>query len=247
MFGNTIGSKTYLFMGRYKDGSEQYMRWGKKFREEIELLFDPTGFSPITATLKKMGGKAAPVPQFVVQMFTGYALSGFRNEDIAGKEGWERALGIIKTIMKTLLPFSTRTMMDENKEFKWTDIAMPSSKGMTRWKAIDFFEKAIERKDDRMLMEVWQAATRNNLSPFDLFEASLGVLKAQGRRELLSGIKTVEDAQKLMAKTDVAKNKIVIAATIKRMLIENSRKKAGVQLLTVALAELQKERQIGTI
>ena len=38
MYGNTLGQQTHLFMGRYNDGAEWYVRWGKQFREFPELF-----------------------------------------------------------------------------------------------------------------------------------------------------------------------------------------------------------------
>ena len=30
MLGNSLGQQTHLFLGRYEDGTEMYVRWGKQ-------------------------------------------------------------------------------------------------------------------------------------------------------------------------------------------------------------------------
>ena len=117
MIGNTIGKRTNLFVGRYADGTERYIRWGKQFRELLEFFFDSTGFSPIAASLKKVGGKIAPLMQLTSQIFTGVAPSGFRNDDIYGKKGWDKTFGIFKTLLKSPLPFASRSLLTKDKEF----------------------------------------------------------------------------------------------------------------------------------
>lgn len=240
MAGNAIGHKTHLFAGRYDDGTERYVRWGKQFRELPEMFFDDTGFSPISATIKKIGGKMAPALQLASSILTGSSLSGFRNDDINGKEGWDKVYGIAKTVMKSPFPFSSRTMFDENKEFHFTDVAMPSSKGMTRYRSIELFKVAIEKDDERLLKEVYQDTLRNNLPAYTLFNASLAQLKAESTNEYNEGLKSIADVQERAKDIKSPIEAARLARVMRRMIKENADRMAGIRLLDAAILNLKK-------
>jgi hypothetical protein len=239
MWDNTIGHKTHLFLGRWEDGSERYLRWGKQFRELPELFWDSTGgFSPVSASLKKLGGKMAPGIQVGSQVFTGHSLSGFRNPDIAGKQGWERVAGIAKTLMKTPFPFCSRNLMDANKEFHLTDLAMPSSKGFSRYKAIEYFKTAIYKKDEVLLREIYQEVLRNNLPAHTLFHSALIMVKAESTREYNRSLSTIQDVNnKLAIETDPAAVKRLNNLR-RRMTKENTDRVLGLHLLDKSIVEL---------
>jgi hypothetical protein len=239
MKGNTIGHKTHLFAGRYEDGSERYIRWGKQFRELPELFFDDTGFSPISATLKKVGGKLAPVPQLMSRITTGVSPSGFRDDDIYGKKGWDRVLGIGKSLIKSPLPFSSRTLFQDNKEFHVTDIMMPSSKGMTRYKAIELFKYAIKNQDEDFLKETYQFTLMNNLPAYTLFKAGLTSLKAESTKEYNEGIETLTQAIEKLSETENIADLERAKRTIKRIQKEQLDRKIGIDLLDKAIFEMK--------
>lgn len=240
MAGNAIGHKTHLFAGRYDDGTERYVRWGKQFRELPEMFFDDTGFSPISATIKKIGGKMAPALQLASSILTGSSLSGFRNDDISGKEGWDKVYGIAKTILKSPFPFSSRTLFDENKEFHATDLAMPSSKGMTRYRSMELFKLAVAKGDERMLKEVYQDTLRNNLPAYTLFNASLAQLKAESTKEYNEGLKSIADIQERAKQVETPLEAARLARIMKRMIKENADRMAGMKLLDAAILNLKK-------
>ena len=235
MVGNTIGNKTRLFMGRYEDGSERYVRWGKQFREMPELLFDETGFSPVSATLKKVGGKAAPALQISAQVFTGASLSGFRNDDISGKKGWKKTYGIAKTVMLSPFPFSLKTILRDDKEFHATDIAMPSGKGMTRYKAVELFKTSIVSGDTDMLREVYADSLQNNLPAFTLFGAALSSIKAQATKDINEGLDTLSGAREKFKNTTNTSARIKIARKIDQLSKQELEKKQGLKLLNHAI------------
>jgi len=241
MTGNSIGHKTHLFVGRYKDGKERYVRWGKQFRELPEMFFDDTSFSPISASLKKMGGKTAPVLQLGTVISTGVSPSGFRERNIYGKRGWDRTWGIAKTLIQSPLPFSTRSIMQRDKEFKLTDLAMPSSKGMSRYKAIDLFKVAIERKDERLFKEVWQDSLRNKIPPYDMFKTALTILKATNTKEINSKIKTLDDIDKAFPLAKTLREKNVLRRRKIRLTKEKIQLDNGGKFLEKALRELTRE------
>jgi hypothetical protein len=185
MWQNDPGHKTHLFMGRYEDGTKRYLRWGKQFREFPELIYDQMAgqISPISASVKKIGGKLAPFWQTMSQVFTGASLGGFRNREIANKHGWSWVGGVAKTMIKMPLPFSSRSVTDMRKEFKFTDLMAPSSKGMTYFKARKMFKSAIAHRNEKMIEAVFRAAVENKLNAFDIFESAVIDLKSEASGE----------------------------------------------------------------
>lgn len=217
MIGNTTGNKTYLFAGRYPDGTERHIRFGKQFRELMELFVDDAGFSPVTATTKKIGGKLAPNVQIASKVFTGVSPSGFKDDDIYGKKGWDKTAGIALSLTKEVIPFSIRNAFAENSDFKWYDLAFPSSRGMSRYKSIELFKKAIMSDDDRLLSETYQETLRNNIPPYTMFKYALTSLKAESTRELTMGIKNIEDAKRKLKETTDGVEKKKIARRLKNL------------------------------
>lgn len=243
MWGNTIGKRTNLFVGRYEDGTERYVRWGKQFRELFEFFYDESGFNPIVAPLKKIGGKLSPALQLVSQIFTGVAPSGFRNDDIYGKKGWDRAQGIFKTLIKSPIPFASRNLLSDDKEFHVTDIAFPSSKGMTRYKSIELFKHAILGKDERLLKEIYQDTLKNNLPAFTLFNAALTSLKAETTKELNKSIKTIKDLNEALKTTKSTEDVKRLERRLMRFKKESDDRKAGIRAYGIALKQMKKYNQ----
>ena len=196
MFGNTIGSQTRLFMGRYEDGSERYIRWGKQFREFPELLYDDTGFNFPQSAIKKLGGKAAPLPQLGSQIFTGKTLSGFDNYDLKDKKGVEFVYGLTKTIMKTPLPFATQSMLNKTKEWNLSDIAVPSSRGMTARKAGDLMEIALGKNDLEMMRQIIIGCSRSGINGLDIQINTMNRIKNNYRAEETRLLKEYDDLMK---------------------------------------------------
>lgn len=244
LFGNAIGHKTHLFAGRYADGTERYIRWGKQFREVPELVFDDTGFSPVTASIKKIGGKASPQLQLLSTATTGHTLSGFRVREVADAEGWERTMAIMATLLKSPLPFSTRTIGRDDKEFFLTDLAMPSSKGMTRYKAVDLFKYAIEAGDEQMFKEIYQDTVDNNLPAMVLVDSAITSLKSEGTREIKEHAKSIEQIDEQLPTADEKETRTLMR--IKgRLLKEQAILQEGNKLLEVSLEKLRGEGYFG--
>ncbi len=239
MFGNVIGKKTNLFVGRYEDGTERYIRWGKQFRELPELFWDDTGFSPISATLKKAGGKLAPAIQLASRIGPGVSPSGFRNDDVYGKKGWDRTFGIFKTIIKSPIPFASRNLLSKDKKFHITDVAFPSSKGMTRYRSIEFFKHAILKKDERILKETYQDTLKNNLPAFTLFNAALTSLKAETTRELNKSRKTIKDLEAALKTTRDREDAARILRRMIRFKKEARDRDIGIKAYGIALEKMK--------
>jgi hypothetical protein len=193
MFGNTIGQQTRLFTGRYDDGSESYLRWGKQFREFPELFFDETGFNFPQAAFKRLGAKVAPLFQTISQIFTGKSPSGFENYDLKGKRKLDWVVGVGKTLLHTPLPFSTKAALRKDKEWNPTNLFAPSSKGMSKRRASDLMEIAIGKGDDEYLRQVLIGCYRNNLDGYVVFKNTLRRIVSDYRSEESRLLKTAED------------------------------------------------------
>ena len=245
MFGNTIGSQTKLFMGRYTDGTEEYLRWGKQFREFIELFYDDTGFNFPKSFFKKVGGKAAPVPQFASQLFTGKTLSGFENYDLRDKEGLEHLWGLGRTIMKTPLPFSTKAALDKNKEWKYTNLFAPSSKGMTARKAGDLMEIALTNNDTEMMRQIFIGCSRNKINGLDIFSGTMGRMKRDYRAEETRSLREADQLEAEALKPETKpydKTRLLEKAARKRENAALARKPQ--QLFKVALGKLNNAKRL---
>jgi DNA repair protein RadC len=196
MAGNAPGHQTHLFTGRYDDGTERYLRWGKQFRELPELLLDDSGFSFPKPMLKKVGGKANPLLNLGSQAFTGKSLGGFENRELSGAKGWGYSQALLGAILKSFLPFSVSGGMRNDKEFTPSDLIMPSSKGMSPSKTIELYVKGLENEDYDYIRDVYVGAQRNGLNAYDLFKSALQISKSRTTRGILKGITTVEKAEK---------------------------------------------------
>jgi len=231
MTGNAIGHKTHLFVGRNKDGTERYVRWGKQFRELFEMLFDDTGFSPITASVKKVGGKASPLLQTVSTMATGHSLGGFKTRSIADARGWDRVWGIAKNLFKTPIPFSMRSIADRNKDFRLTDLAMPSSRGLTRGKVIDLYKTAIIHKNKQLFQEIYWDALQNNIPPVETFESAMSIVKAENTKEINSNLRNLEDTKEALKGVTDPKTRSILNRKKARYEANARELKQGKQLL----------------
>lgn len=236
MFGNTIGKKTYLFKGRYKDGTERYVRWGKQFRDFFELLITP---------FRKLGGKMAPVPQLMSEIFTGHSLSGFKNDDIYGTKGLEKTKGIFKTVVKAPLPISVKRFMRENMEFKPLDIMMQSSKGMSRYAAMEYFKKAIIEGNEDLLSDTYIGTLRNNLPAFTLFNAALSWAEAEIMADIAKDIEGIEDTRNKLSLAESAYDKRRYGRILKKLEKERVDKEAGLRLFRVAVEKARSYRELG--
>ena len=234
MFGNTIGKTTYLFNGRYEDGTERYVRWGKQFRDFFELLIDP---------LKKIGGKAAPVPQLVSEIFTGHTLSGFKNDDVYKTKGLEKAKGIIKTIAKAPLPISVLRYMREDIEFRALDTVMQSSKGMSRYSAMEYFKRSIVDGDEETLRDTYVGALRNNLPAYTLFTSALSWAESEATAALAENTRDIEDIKVKLYTAESASDKKRYGKILGRLEKEKADKKIGFKLFkaSVGRARVYKE------
>lgn len=214
MLGNSLGQQTHLFLGRYKDRTEMYVRWGKQFREFPEMFIGRKGLDFPAPMIQRMMGKANPVIGLVRDNLGALGIWGFENqndiEEIQAKYG--KQIGLLAMNARHFLPFSLPTQSE--KEFKMIDLFMPSSKGFTRYKTVDYFKDFIKSGDMESVARVYRAATMNGIDAEKCLQAAITTLKAEQRDEMSDGIKDLSqavkryDAAKTLKEKKVLKNKL---------------------------------------
>lgn len=244
MMGNSVGHKTHLFIGRYEDGSERNLRWGKQFREAPELVMDDSGFSILKPTVKKIGGKAAPQLQFAIQMATGHTLSGYENYDLKDKDGWDYTMGVMYMLAKSALPYSSANIVRGDKEWGPLDLVAPSSKGTTPKKTISLFVKAIDQSDMQIASEVYEMAVRNNLDAYSLFTVAMNEYKATlaNKEKTIKG--DIEDLKKKKREEKDSDKKELIEIRIGDLLEKQEKVKESRSLHQQAMDEMEEYLKI---
>lgn len=195
MTNNTGGHLTHVFDGRYKDGTERYIRVGKQFRELPELFIDDTPNFSVSIgkpAIKKLGGKGSPIAQLFSTIFTGKTLSGYENHELKGKDSWEWTTAAAKTIATSMTPFSASALFRDDKEFKALDLVFPSSKGMSESKGIKYMQHYMSTGDTDSMMTVMRHAMRNNLNHRHIFTVALSNIKREMTKEITKDEETVE-------------------------------------------------------
>ena len=194
MWGNAVGQQTHLFTGRYEDGTETYVRWGKQFREFPEMFIGRHGVEIPTPFIERMMAKANPNIGGVVDFLGALGVNRFKedwqSQEIREKYG--RSISVIAATAKHFIPFGIPTQAD--KEYKMMDFFMPSSKGFSRYKAVDYFKTFILDGDMRGVIETYKAAVMNGVDAEDCLKAAIGTLKAEQRKELSDGVTELQGA-----------------------------------------------------
>lgn len=139
MLGNARNSRSTVFIGRNKDGTERYVRFGKQFREVPELLEDP---------FKKLGGKGSPMLQTASTLFTGKTLSGFENREYSKAEGWGKVGLAARELAEMYMPFSLSSAINKGTDYSLFDLVATTGKGMTKFKGGKEFEKIYSSNND---------------------------------------------------------------------------------------------------
>lgn len=164
---NPEGHYLNIFIGRNKDGTERYMRMGKQFREVLEW-----GMNPI----KRLGAKLSPgVRESIRQISAHDPGSGYPTE-WAEKEGLATVPERLMSIAEMPIPFSLRPYVKSRPGvFMFT---FPTSKGMTNYKAVDLFKKALKDEDIDRARKIYIDALQNNLDAEQLFKTAKSSIKA---------------------------------------------------------------------
>lgn len=193
MRGNSLGQQSKIFMGRYADGTEMYIRHGKQFREVPEYLFNHKGELEFPGPMvQRMIGKANPMVRMTLDDIN--YLSDFQashaDQEIQRKYG--KTIGLLYKDALYWAPFLIPSQ--ENKEFKAVDFFFPSSKGFSPWKAQRYFKDFILSGDMEGVVMTYQSCERNGIDPEEQIKAAIGSVKALESAEMKDGITSLQVA-----------------------------------------------------
>lgn len=195
MRGNSLGQQSKIFMGRYADGTEMYIRHGKQFREVPEYLFNHKGELEFPGPMvQRMIGKANPMVRMTLDDIN--YLSDFQashaDQEIQRKYG--KTIGLLYKDALYWAPFLIPSQ--ENKEFKVVDFFFPSSKGFSPWKAQSYFKDFILSGDMEGVVMTYQSCQRNGIDPEAQIKAAIGSVKALESAEMSDGVTSLQEASK---------------------------------------------------
>lgn len=193
MRGNSLGQQSKIFMGRYADGTEMYIRHGKQFREVPEYLFNHKGELEFPGPMvQRMIGKANPMVRMTLDDIN--YLSDFQashaDQEIQRKYG--KAIGLLYKDALYWAPFLIPSQ--ENKEFKAVDFFFPSSKGFSPWKAQSYFKDFILSGDMEGVVMTYQSCERNGIDAEAQIKAAIGSVKALESAEMKDGVTSLQVA-----------------------------------------------------
>ena len=195
MRGNSLGQQSKIYLGRYADGTEMYIRHGKQFREVPEYLFNHKGELEFPGPMvQRMIGKANPMVRMTLDNIN--YLSDFQashaDQEIQRKYG--KTIGLLYKDALYWAPFLIPSQ--ENKEFKAVDFFFPSSKGFSPWKAQSYFKDFILSGDMEGVVMTYQSCQRNGIDPEAQIKASIGSVKALESAEMQDGVTSLQEASK---------------------------------------------------
>lgn len=191
MRGNSLGQQSKIFMGRYADGTEMYIRHGKQFREIPELFFDAKdNFAIPGPMVRRMYGKASPLLRGMIDTYKWYLSPDYVDKEMQRKYG--ENLGLIPKLGSYYVPFAVPTQKD--KEFKMLDLVFPSSKGFSRYKAQDYFKTFIMSEDKQGLAMTYNACVQNGIDPEVQLKAAISSVKALEASEMQDGVTSLQVA-----------------------------------------------------
>ena len=193
MRGNSLGQQSKIFLGRYADGTEMYIRHGKQFREVPEYLFNHKGELEFPGPMvQRMIGKANPMVRMTLDDIN--YLSDFQashaDQEIQRKYG--KSIGLLYKDALYWAPFLIPSQ--ENKEFKAVDFFFPSSKGFSPWMAQSYFKDFILSGDMEGVVMTYQSCKRNGIDAEAQIKAAIGSVKALESAEMKDGVTSLQVA-----------------------------------------------------
>ena len=193
MRGNSLGQQSKIYLGRYADGTEMYIRHGKQFREVPEYLFNHKGELEFPGPMvQRMIGKANPMVRMTLDDIN--YLSDFQashaDQEIQRKYG--KTIGLLYKDALYWAPFLIPSQ--DNKEFKAVDFFFPSSKGFSPWKAQSYFKDFILSGDMEGVVMTYQSCQRNGIDPEAQIKAAIGSVKALESAEMNDGVNSLQEA-----------------------------------------------------
>jgi len=211
MYGNAVGQQTHLFTGRYSDGTETYVRWGKQFREFPELFIGRHGVEFPSPLIQRMMSKANPNIGTVIDFLGAQNIGGFNGsyENKELREKYGKTVATLSAMARHFIPFGMPTQTD--KEYKWLDFFMPSSKGFSRYKAKDYFETFIMDGDWNGIEATYNACVMNGIDAEKALNAAISSIKATQRREMTDDVTDLSSAAlKFDAATNPDERKVLL-------------------------------------
>ena len=215
MRGNTLGQQSKIFVGKYADGTEMYVRHGKQFREVPEYLFNHKGELEFPGPMvQRMIGKANPMVRMTLDDIN--YLSDFQasHADQELQQKYGKTIGLLYKDALYWAPFLIPSQDD--KEFKAVDFFFPSSKGFSPWKAQDYFKNFILSGDMEGVMMTYQSCQKNGVDAEKQLQAAISSIKALEAKEMQDGVVSLQVASE---RFDGAKS-----VTEKRKMREKMRK-----------------------
>lgn len=223
MRGNSLGQQSKIFLGRYADGTEMYIRHGKQFREVPEYLFNHKGELEFPGPMvQRMIGKANPMVRMTLDDIN--YLSDFQashaDQEIQRKYG--KTIGLLYKDALYWAPFLIPSQ--ENKEFKAVDFFFPSSKGFSPWKAQSYFKDFILSGDLEGVVMTYQSCQRNGIDAEAQIKAAIGSVKALESAEMSDGVTSLQEASKRFDSAKSITEKKKMRQKIKKFLSQSNYK-----------------------
>nr|DAE99822.1 MAG TPA: Inorganic Pyrophosphatase [Caudoviricetes sp.] len=223
MRGNSLGQQSKIFLGRYEDGTEMYVRHGKQFREVPEYLFNHKGELEFPGPMvQRMIGKANPMVRMTLDDIN--YLSDFQashaDQEIQRKYG--KTIGLLYKDALYWAPFLIPSQ--ENKEFKAVDFFFPSSKGFSPWKAQSYFKDFILSGDMEGVVMTYQSCQRNGIDAEAQIKAAIGSVKALESAEMSDGVTSLQKACKRFDAAKSITEKKKMRQKIKKFLSQSNYK-----------------------
>lgn len=223
MRGNSLGQQSKIFLGRYADGTEMYIRHGKQFREVPEYLFNHKGELEFPGPMvQRMIGKANPMVRMTLDDIN--YLSDFQashaDQEIQRKYG--KTIGLLYKDALYWAPFLIPSQ--ENKEFKAVDFFFPSSKGFSPWKAQSYFKDFILSGDLEGVVMTYQSCQRNGIDAEAQIKAAIGSVKALESAEMSDGVTSLQEASKRFDAAKSITEKKKMRQKIKKFLSQSNYK-----------------------
>ncbi len=234
MGSNAEGKKSHLFAGRYGDDTEMYIRWGKQFREFPELFENEQGEVAFPAPLvKRLMGKSNPNIRWFYYTVNYYERwdKSISDEDLEAKwKAWigdgkfQRNIGIpsgvgANKLWQNYLPFWVPRQSD--KEWKPTDMILPSTKGFTPYKARNYFMEFIKAGDEDGIKETFKASVLNGMTSAQIsraFDAARKAVENESRELQLKDGNNIHSVTEAFDASQDLKERKELNSRIRKML-----------------------------
>lgn len=226
MYGNSPGKRTDLFTGRNSDGTEIYARWGKQFREVVELIYGHSGFDIPQNIIDKLKGKSNPNFNILSVLMNGETLSGYKPDilkETENKNPFAKWAGRVALLMNNnLMPWSVSDLLspEDGKDWKAISLVMPTSKGFTNYKAKAMMEDGLKGGNIEVVEDAYNAAVVNGLDADKLLDVAIKSVEALSKKEFDDGISTLQEAVSAFDKESDLKKKAALRTKLKKFLAE---------------------------